>query len=105
MLLLSKFEYPCQQICQPVSRENHPPISNPARANNVSRRKRRSRYDHSAVHIATPRNPYPLTVTISKLRRNLEALFSPRLKVGVPKLGELTSLKLLAVSERSCLVL
>jgi hypothetical protein len=28
--------YPRQQISQPVSRQNHPSISNPARANNVS---------------------------------------------------------------------
>ena len=35
---------------------------------------------------------------------NLEALFCPRLKASVRKLGELAALKLLAVSERRGLV-
>jgi hypothetical protein len=38
-------------------------------------------------------------VTVSNLGRNLETLFSPRLKVGTRKFGELAPLKLLAVSE------
>ena len=54
--------------------------------------------------IATLRNPKPSAVAVSDLRRNLEALFSPRLKVSARKFGELTPLKLLAVSERRCLV-
>ena len=37
---------------------------------------------------------------VSDPRRNLEALFCPRLKVGARKFGKLTPLKLLAVSER-----
>jgi hypothetical protein len=43
-------------------------------------------------------------VAVSKLRRNLKTLFGPRLKLGVRKFGEQTPLKLLAVSERRCLV-
>ena len=41
---------------------------------------------------------------VSNLRRNLETLFCPRLKVAVPKFGELSPLKLLAGSERRWLV-
>jgi hypothetical protein len=67
---------PCQQIGQAVSRENDPPISNPAGANNISRRKHRSRCDHRAIHISTPRNPNPSPLTVSNLRCNLEALFA-----------------------------
>src|SRR5262245_29177895 len=91
-----------QQICQPVSRENHPPISNPPCTNNISRRKHGSRCDHRAVRIATSRCPNPSTVAVGNLRRNLEALFSPRFKVSDRKFRELTPLKLAAVSERRC---
>ena len=76
----------------------------PARTNNVSRRKHRSHCDHRAVHIRTLRNPNPSAVPVSDLRRNLEALLCPRLKVGVRKFGKLAPLKLLAVSKRRCLV-
>jgi hypothetical protein len=74
------------QIGQAVSRENHPSVSNPARTNDIFRRNTGSCSDHCAVHIiATPRNANPATDTVSDLRRNLEALFSPRLKVGARK--------------------
>jgi hypothetical protein len=63
-----------------------------------------SRRDYRTIHIPTLGNPNPPTVTVSNLRRYLEALFSPRLKVGVRKFGKLTPLKLLAVSERRRLV-
>jgi hypothetical protein len=39
-------------------------------------------------------------VAASDLRRNLEALFGPRLEVGFRNCGELTPLKLMAVWER-----
>ena len=89
-----------EKVSQPVSRQNHPSVSNPARTDNVSRRKHGSRCDHRAIHSPALRNPNPSPVAVSNLRRNLEALFSPRIKVGVRKFGELTPLKLLAVSER-----
>jgi hypothetical protein len=95
---------PPQQICQPVSRQNYPSVSNPARANNVSRRKHGSRRDHRAVQLLTLRNPNPPTVTVSDLRRNLEALFGPGFSVCVGKFGKLTQLKLLRVLERRGLV-
>ena len=41
---------------------------------------------------------------VSDPRRNLEALFCPRLKVNARKFGELNPLKLLPVSELHCLV-
>jgi len=53
---------------------------------------------------STSCRPYPPAVTISNLRCNLEALFSPRIKVAVRKFGEPASLKLLAVSESRCFV-
>jgi len=105
MLLLSKFEYPCQQIRQAVSHEHHPSMSNPPRTNNVSHGKHGSRCNHRAVLISTPRNPNPSAVTVSNLCRNLEALFGPRLKAGARKFGELGPLKFLAVSECRSLVL
>ena len=92
---------PCQQISQPVSRQNHPPISNPARINNVSHRKHGSRCDHRAVLIPTSRNPDPPAVAVSDLRRNLVALLSPRLKVSVRKFGKLPSLQDLLRSNRN----
>jgi hypothetical protein len=95
---------PRQKISQPITRQNHPPISNPARINHVSRRKDRSRCDHRAVHTVTLRNPNPPIIPVSKLRRDLEALLRPRLKVSVRKFCELTSLELLPVSERRGLV-
>jgi hypothetical protein len=49
--------YPCQQIRQSVCRQNHPPISNPARINNVAWRKHGSRRKHRAILIPTLRNP------------------------------------------------
>jgi hypothetical protein len=91
---------PCQQISQAVSRENHPPISNPARTNNVAHRKHRGRCDHRAVFIPAFRTSDRPAVAISDLRRNLEALFCPRLEITVRKFGKLTPLKLLAVSKR-----
>jgi hypothetical protein len=42
---------PCQQIGQPVSREKHPAVGNPARADNISRRKHGSRFDDRPIHI------------------------------------------------------
>ena len=48
----------------------------------------------------TLRNPNLSTIAVSDLRRNLEALLSPRLKVGACKFSKLAPLKLLAVSER-----
>jgi hypothetical protein len=42
--------YPHQQISQAVPCQNHPPISNPARTNNVARRKRDGRCD-SRFHL------------------------------------------------------
>jgi hypothetical protein len=59
----------------------------------------------TAVFISTFRNANSPPISISNLRRNLEALLCPRLKVGARKFGELASLKLLAVSERRGLVL
>src|SRR6267378_6831037 len=88
---------PCQKIGQPVSRENYPPISNPARTNNVAHRKHRRRCDHRAINIPAFRTPNQSIVSVSNLRRNPEALFCPRLKVGVRKLGELAPLKLLPI--------
>jgi hypothetical protein len=55
-------------------------------------------------HSPRLRNPNLLTVAIGNLRPNLEALFCPRLKVGVRKFGKLAPLKLLAVSQCCCLV-
>jgi hypothetical protein len=86
------------QFSQPVSRQNHPPVGNPARTNNIAHGKHGNRCNHRAIQISTPRNPNPRTVTVSDLRRNLVALFSPRLKVSARKFGKLTPLKLLAVS-------
>src|SRR5215510_13159425 len=40
-LFQSKFGYPYQQICQPVSCEHYPSIGNPSRANNVAHGKTR----------------------------------------------------------------
>jgi hypothetical protein len=90
--LLPVSHNPCQQIRQPISRKNYPTVSNPARANNVTHRKHGSRYDHRAIQIPTSRASSPPAVTVSNLRRNLEALFCPRLKVSVPKFGELAVL-------------
>jgi hypothetical protein len=95
---------PCHQIRQPVSRQNHPSVSNTSRNRNVARRKHGSRSDHRAIQLLTLRTAKPPTVTISDLRRNLETLLGPRLKVGVRKFGELTPLKLMRVSERRGLV-
>jgi hypothetical protein len=78
---------PRQQISQAVSRQNHPSVSNPTRVNNVSRRKHRLRSDHRAVHRTTLRNPNPSTITVSNVRRDLVALFRPRLKVSARKFG------------------
>src|SRR4030095_7895656 len=78
---------------------NHPPISNPARTNNVPNRKHGSRCYRRAVLIPAFRNPYSPSVAVSNLRRNLEALFCPRLKISARKFGELAPPKLLTVSE------
>jgi hypothetical protein len=86
------------------TRQNHPTVGNPARTHNVAHRKHGSRCDHRAVRIATPRNTNPPAVAVSNLRRNLETLFGPLLKVSVRKFGELTPLKLLAGSQRRGLV-
>src|SRR5262245_61481148 len=96
--------YPYQQISQPVPRENHSSVGNPLRTNNVSGRKHGNRCNHSAILASTPWSPNELTVSISNLRRNLEALFRP-LKVSARQFGELFPLKILAVSERRSLVL
>jgi hypothetical protein len=39
----------CQKVGEAVSRQDNPPISNPPRVNDVSRRKHRSRCDHRAI--------------------------------------------------------
>jgi hypothetical protein len=70
----------------------------------TSHGKHRSRCDHRAVLVPISRTPDEPTVTVSNLRRNLEALLCPRPKVGARKFGELAPLKLLAVSERRGLV-
>jgi hypothetical protein len=101
---LSRFEYPRQQISQSVARQHYPSVSNPARTNNVTRRKHGSRCDRCTALISTPRTPDKLTIAVSNLRRNLEALLCPRLKVGARKFGKLALVKLLAVSERRKLV-
>jgi hypothetical protein len=80
---------PRQQISQPICRKNHSSVGDPARSNNVSRRKNRSRYDHRAVHSPGLRNPNSSAVTVSDLRRNLETLFSPRTKVSARKFSKL----------------
>jgi hypothetical protein len=90
---------PHQQIRQPVSRQNHPSVSNPARINDVARRKHRSRRYRRAVLVSISRRTDPSPVPVSNLRRNLETLFSPRFKVSIRKFGELAPLKLLAVAE------
>jgi hypothetical protein len=102
LALISK--KPRQQIGQTVSRQNHPSVSNPARARNVSRRQHRSRCDRRAIHTSRPRTPNPPIVTVGNLRRNLETFFSPRLKGSARKFRKLAPLKLLAVSERRGLV-
>jgi hypothetical protein len=89
---------PFQQISQPAPRQNHPPVSNSVCTNNVSGRKHRSRLKVATVIVPASRYPNPSPVAVRDLRRNLEALFCPRLKVIVRKFGELTPLKLLAVS-------
>src|SRR5262249_2433542 len=79
-------------------------ISNPARIDNVSRTQHGDRLNIWAVPIATLWTPNPPIVTVSKLRRNLEALLGPRPEVGVGNFGELAPLELLAVSNRRGLV-
>ena len=93
------FHSSLQKIRKAVSRQNHPSVSNPARAANVTHRKHGSRCDHRAIHAPTPRTPNASSIAVSDLRRNLEALFCPRLKGSARKLGKLTPLKVLAVSE------
>jgi hypothetical protein len=93
-----------KQIGQPVSRQNHPPISNPACTDNVAHRKHRGCFNIATVLIPSFGNSNLSPVAISNLRRNLEALFRPRLKVSARKFGELAPLKLLAVSESRGLV-
>ena len=63
---------PRQQIGQAVSRKNHPPISNPARTNNVTHGKYRSRLNVAAVFISTSRTPVQPPVLVSNFRCNLE---------------------------------
>jgi hypothetical protein len=58
-LFQSKFGYAYQQICQVVSREDYPSLSNPSRTNNVARRKHRSRCYHRAIHIFTTQSLSP----------------------------------------------
>ena len=72
---------PRQQVRQPVSRQNYPPVSNPARTDNVSRRKHRSRRYHRAVLVPIPRRTNEFTVKVGKLGRNLEALFTWRSRI------------------------
>src|SRR5262245_65517235 len=90
---------PCQQISQPISREHHPSISNPARINDVARRKHMSRRYRRAVPDSSPRVSNVSPVAISDLRRNLEVVFCPRLKSCTRKFGKLAPLKSLAISE------
>jgi hypothetical protein len=61
---------PRQQIRQAVSRENHPPIGNPARTDNVPRRKHGSRCNRRAVLICRSRTTNPPTIAVSDLCRN-----------------------------------
>ncbi len=49
-----------------LSREDHPPISNAPRTDNISHRKHGSRYDYRAIHIPAPRAPEAILVAISK---------------------------------------
>ena len=58
-----------------LSREDHPPISNAPRADNISHRKHGSRYDYRAIHIPAPRAPDKPAVPVSNFGRNLEASF------------------------------
>jgi hypothetical protein len=52
----------------------------------VAHRKHRSRFDIAAVLVFTFGNPNPSPISISDLRRNLEALLSPDSKSVLPKL-------------------
>jgi hypothetical protein len=70
-----RFDLPRQQIRQSVSRQNHPSISDPARINNISRRKRRGRFDRRAILTPTSANPNPPIIPVSNLCHNLEASF------------------------------
>src|SRR5262249_39344432 len=81
------FHDPSEKISQPVSHQNHPPISNPICNNSVSHRKRRGSRYCRAVFAPTPRRSDSATVPIRKLRRNLVALLRPRLKASARKLG------------------
>src|SRR5215831_15382725 len=78
--------YPHQKTRQPVSGENYPTVCNPACINNVAR-KHRSCLQFTAVSISTFWNADQPSVWVSNLRRNLEALFSPQLKLSAPKFG------------------
>src|SRR5262245_57283155 len=88
--------HPRQQIGQAISRQDYPPVSNPARVNNVASRKHRRRRHSLAVLIPIPWRTDQSTVEVSDLSGNLVALLCPRLKVSVRKFGELPPLKLLA---------
>jgi hypothetical protein len=82
---------PRQKISQPVSRQNHPSVSDPACTNNVARRKHGSRCDHRAIHSPGLWSPNRYPIPISNLRRNLVTLFCPRFKVSACKFSELVS--------------
>jgi hypothetical protein len=77
------------------TRENHPPISNMARANNVASSKYGSRCYRRAVLIPVSRTPDKptVTVTVSNHRRNLEALLSPRISIGAQEFRKLALAK------------
>jgi hypothetical protein len=68
---------PLQEIRQTVSCENHPPIKNPDRTNNVDHRKHGSCCNHRAIYSPTLWNPNGSPVSINNLRRNLVALSVP----------------------------
>src|SRR5262245_49069551 len=91
--------YPHQKTRQPVSGENYPTVCNPACVNDMPHGKHRGRRYSLAIPISTPRRTDSPAIPVSDLRRNLEALLSPRLKLGVYNFRELAPLKLLAVSQ------
>jgi hypothetical protein len=90
VLFLSNFTRPGSEDPLSVSCENHSPISNTSRTNNVTHGKHGSRCYCRAVHI-TPRNPNVSPITVSDFRRNLVILFCPRLKVSAREFGKLDS--------------
>jgi hypothetical protein len=78
---LSVLSEPRQQVSQAVSRQHYLPISNPARTDNVSRRKHRSRYDHRAIHSATVGNPNWLPVTVKRSSSRSRSSLWPKTQI------------------------